>query len=316
QTRVLGEVGAAGELRGEPRLPGQQRLGVEFGRLAAGLPLSGDLGRHLVALRRGGGDDQGTARLEIDRLGSQSRADLPPSAHRRTCQLRLRAGRATGEPQAALARAGGAPRHRPAVQHRHPQPGAGEVVGARRAHDAGTHHDRVLADRPHRRLTPPRAGARRRFPAPYPGTVTGVTTAACPPVLVAAPPCVAPPDRPSVTFPDRALPGAIRPMIAEEGGRRRGGGPVRRSTITRQELRERWETDVSPLLTAVRAGAARATEVGRREWARSHRRARMRRRARRWRLPWMAVAAALAAVGVMGGLRAARTDRSRTDPDL
>lgn len=91
---------------------------------------------------------------------------------------------------------------------------------------------------------------------------------------------------------------------------------MRRSTITRQELRERWETDVSPLLTAVRAGAARATEVGRREWARSHRRARMRRRARRWRLPWMAVAAALAAVGVMGGLRAARTDRSRTDPDL
>lgn len=90
-----------------------------------------------------------------------------------------------------------------------------------------------------------------------------------------------------------------------------------RNTITRGELREQWRTNVSPLVTAVREGAVQAREVGRREWARAHRRARMRRYTMRWRRPWVAVAAALAIVGVIGGLRAARAGRSRTtDPDL
>ncbi len=42
----------------------------------------------------------------------------------------------------------------------------------------------------------------------------------------------------------------------------------------------------------------------------------MRRYIQRWRLPWVAVAAALAVIGVMGGLRAARARRADLDPDL
>lgn len=91
---------------------------------------------------------------------------------------------------------------------------------------------------------------------------------------------------------------------------------MRRRAVTRDELREQWETNVAPLVTAVREGASHATQVGQREWARAHRRAQMRRYLRRWRMPWVAVAAALAIIGVMGGLRAARAGRSSVDPDL
>lgn len=91
---------------------------------------------------------------------------------------------------------------------------------------------------------------------------------------------------------------------------------MKRGTITRGELREQWETNVTPLITAVREGASHANHVGQREWARARRRARMRRYIQRWRLPWVAVAAALAVIGVMGGLRAARARRADLGPDL
>lgn len=87
-------------------------------------------------------------------------------------------------------------------------------------------------------------------------------------------------------------------------------------SVVQGKLREQWETNVTPLVTAVREGASHANQVGRREWRRSHRWAQMRRRTKRWRQPWVAVAAALAIIGVVGGVRAARARRSAMDPDL